>query len=245
MKLLYFPLLLLFASPVLMAQKDTTGCNLEIGIRHNGSRIFFEHPKIGLPGNDLYPPTSQWYTGAKYDRYFDEGIGVMWQQKLLYYRLWADYYNFRSVVGNWGYSGLRISPGTGKEWKWKFMGFNVGFEVPVELKWLHADNRERETYDPLVGEVLVEVSVDYHNGIDAIAVSAFAGMDFYFLKRFSGGFELRNGVWFNRNIVLDETLEYYNSQGELYKTDVSTHGQPGWSRTWDYLIPSLSLSYRL
>lgn len=255
MKLLYFSRtynlcagLLLFASPMLMAQEaaqDSTKHYFEIGIRHNGSRIFYEHPKIGLPGGPLFPPTSQWYSGTKYQHYFDEGIGVMRQGKLLYYRIWADYYNYRSEGHGWGFSGLRISPGTGKEWKWKFMGFNVGFEVPVELKWLRVDKREIKTYDPLAGEGLIVVTEDYHNGINAIGVSSFLGVDFYFLKRFSGGVELRNGVWFNRNSVSVATKEYYNSQGELYKTDVSTLGQPGWWKKWDYLIPSLSLSYRL
>lgn len=261
MKLLYFPLLFLFGSPVLMAQKDTTACNLQIGIRHNGHIDIYQHPKIGLPGGPLSFPGSDWYDIFKdTDRHYYEGIGITKKKDGFFYRLWVDYYNYSSqskvyypdsmnnyYEGSYVYrtSGLRLSPGVGKQWHWKFMGFSAGVEIPVYFQIKKEGVWETPPNYYVANETLIETYI-YKNGL-TVGLTAFAGVNFHFLKRMSAGMELSNGVLFQRKLVTELKYDYYDVQGKLYKTDIFPPGEPGWEKKprWFYLIPSISLSYRL
>lgn len=261
MKLLYIPLLLLLASPVLMAQKDTAACNLQISIRHNGHIDFYKHPKIGLPGGPLVFPGSDWYNGRK-DResYYYEGIGIAKQHGYFTYRLWIDYYHYKqqgewisidtNIISNssyeWLISGIRLSPGLGKEWRWKFLGVSVGAEIPIYFQTKRKDVSEFPNFN-ITGETIID-TYTAKNGFNSVALAAFAGIDFHFLKRMSATIEFSNGVLFQRKSVTTEAkYEYYDVNGKLYKTRISSWGEPGWVKKerWFYLIPSLSLSYRL
>ena len=253
-------LCLFLINPAARAQKnkeDFSKYNLEIGIRHNGHINFIFHPKIGLPGGPLVFPTSSWYKLQKgREHYYHEGIGISAQKGFLTYRLWVDYYHFKRITDvlsldtlvSGGFreqaSGFRFSPGVEKEGHWKFMSFRIGIELPVYFQ-----NKKRDSItssNPNDPDEMSTLSATYSNGLKTIGLSAFAGMDFHFLKRMSAGFELSNGFLFTKSREWDTKQEYYNAQGELYKTTVYQYGPTFWRKKprWFYLIPSVNLSYR-
>lgn len=247
-----FTVLLAGFAGVAQETEEIVSGSFELRVRHNGSPESWQAMKIGLPGGPLVPG----FRGQEH--YYNEGIGAVKMRKCLFYRLWVDYYNYKNegvmtfvdttisdIKYQWLYSGIRLSPGLGKEWKWKFMDFRAGADLQVYFRMMKTD--QMVSYNLNTNDKTMVWSQTYSTGLNQFGVTAFGGIDFHFLKRMSAGIEVSNGVLFQRNPVYEQKDEYYDAQGKLYKTRIYPPREPGWEKKprWFYLIPSLSLSYRL
>lgn len=267
MKKVFFALLAFFllVNPFTRAQDSTR--SIAIGIRHNGHTGFFKHPKIGLPGGPMGFPGSSYYKMLKSsESFYYEGAGIIISREKYFYRLWVDYYNYSNranhsihfgivnsqggiVFGDYRYStnGFRFSPGLGKEFTWKFMSFCIGAEIPLFIQGSIRVRSTQEDY-PMPNELVV-INQKVPAGSYSVALAGYAGVNFHFLRAMSAGLEFSNGWQYKRqNNMADEHIEYYDATGKLSKTENNKNGSANdvfTEQQWYYLIPSLSLSYRL